>query len=301
MDRRLVTDLLGRCTFPDAGAHVACAVSGGADSSALLALAVEAGCEATAIHVDHGLRPGSASEADVVARTAEHLGARFHAETIRLEPGPNLEARARSARYSVLPAGVMTGHTADDQAETVLGNLMRGAGLEGLSGMRPGTRHPILGLRRSETVSLCRTLGLEIIEDPSNADPTYRRNRIRLEVLPLLDDVADRDLVPIICRQADVAREASDRLEDEAAGLDPTDARALAGAPPVLARIAVRRWLRTRSPERHPPDAATVERVMAVARLESRSTEIGGGWRVVRRSGVMELVPRATATPDERH
>ncbi len=298
MDRCHLAELLGRCTFPAPGTRVVCAVSGGADSTALLVLAAESGCEATAIHVDHGLRAGSASEAEVVARTARILGVGFRSEEVRVDPGPNLEARARAARYAVLPAGVMTGHTADDQAETVLLNLLRGAGLEGLAGMRPGPRHPILALRRRETEEVCRTLGLETVDDPSNTDVTYRRNRIRLEVLPLLGDVADRDLVPIICRQADLARDAADHLGCEAAGLDPTDARSLAGAPEVLARVAVRRWLRGRSPELHPPDAATVERVLAVARLESRATEIGGGWRVVRHRGALTLEPPPGGTSD---
>ena len=111
-----------------------CAVSGGADSLALLVLAVEAGCVR-----DRGPRRprpagGSAAEADVVRAAAAGLGAGFVSERVVVEPGPNLEARARAARYSVLPAGVLTGHTADDQAETVLLNLMWGAGLDGLAG-----------------------------------------------------------------------------------------------------------------------------------------------------------------------
>src|SRR5438105_1748979 len=107
-------DLLPRCTFPPAGSDVACAVSGGADSLALLVLAVAAGCRATAVHVDHGLRAGSAADADVVRDAARRLGAGFRAERVDVGAGPNLEARARVARYAVLPPDVLTGHTADD-------------------------------------------------------------------------------------------------------------------------------------------------------------------------------------------
>ncbi|MDP8987899.1 MAG: 7-cyano-7-deazaguanine synthase, partial [Actinomycetota bacterium] len=82
---------------------MAAAVSGGADSSALLVLAVEAGCDVTAVHVDHGLRPGGEAEAEAVAALAHRLGARFVARRVTVVPGPNLEARARSARRSVLP------------------------------------------------------------------------------------------------------------------------------------------------------------------------------------------------------
>src|SRR5690606_19512117 len=95
-DRPLVDELLGRCSFAVAGTPVVCAVSGGADSLALLVLATAAGCDVTAVHVDHGLRPGSDREADVVASAAERFGARFRAEKVDVAPGPNLEARARS-------------------------------------------------------------------------------------------------------------------------------------------------------------------------------------------------------------
>ena len=281
---------MGRCTFPPAGTAVVCAVSGGADSLALLVLAVAAGCRPTAVHVDHGLRMGSAAEADVVRKAAEWLGASFRAERLTVAPGPNLEARSRAARFAVLPPGVLTGHTADDQAETVLLNLMRGAGLAGLAGMGPAG-HPILGLRRSETRDLCRSLGLEWVEDPSNADPAYRRNRVRAELLPLLEDIAGRDVVPVLARQAGVLGTEAQLLDSLAAGLDPTDARALAAAPVALARRAVRRWLVEASGEDHPPDLASVERLLAVARGEARAADVGGGRRVLRRGGRLRIAP----------
>ena len=138
----LRASLLTRCTFPAAGTRVACAVSGGADSTALLALAVAAGLDVTAVHVDHGLRPGSAHEADVVRANAERLGAAFRAERVQVADGPNLEARAREARYAILPPGALTGHTADDPAETVLLTLLRGAAQreQGLGGAWPHRR-----------------------------------------------------------------------------------------------------------------------------------------------------------------
>ena len=270
--------LLPRATFPPPGTAVTCAVSGGADSLALLALAVAAGCEVTAVHVDHGLRPGSGAEAERVAAAADRLGAGFVAERVVVGAGPNLEARARAARYAVLPAGALTGHTADDQAETVLLNLVRGAGLDGLAGIRPGPTKPLLGLRRSETRELCVELGLEPFEDPSNADLSLRRNRVRHELLPLLDAIGERDVVAVVARQAALLGEDADLLDELAAALDPTDARALGDAPPPLARRAVRRWLRGE----HPPDAATVERVLAVARGEAKAADVGGGRRVRR-------------------
>jgi tRNA(Ile)-lysidine synthase len=275
--------LLARCSFPPAGTAVTCAVSGGADSTALLALAMAAGCRATAVHVDHGLRAGSAAEADVVAATATALGAAFRAVRVTVADGPNLEARARAARYAALPTDVLTGHTADDQAETVLVNLLRGAGLDGLAGMGPA-RHPILRLRRTETQALCAALGLTVVDDPSNADPRHRRNRIRHELVPLLDAIAERDVSALLARQADTLRAEAELLDSLAAAIDATDAAALAAAPDALARRAVRRWLA----DPYPPDAAAVERVLAVARGEAVACEVDGGRRI-RRSGMRLL------------
>jgi tRNA(Ile)-lysidine synthase len=278
--------LLPRCRFAAAGTEVTCAVSGGADSLALLVLAVAARTRVTAVHVDHALRAGSEDEALVVAHAAERFGAAFRAARVEVAPGPNLEARARAARYAALPADVLTGHTADDQAETVLLNLLRGAGLDGLAGMR-SARRPLLDLRRSETRALCETFGLRPVEDPSNDSPAFRRNRVRHELLPLLDAIAERDIVPVLGRQAELLRDEADLADALAADLDPTDARALTTAPVALARRAVRRWL---SGE-HPPDGAAVERVLAVARGERRACEVAPGVRVERHQQRLRLAP----------
>lgn len=282
-------DLLPRCRFPVPGTAVTCGVSGGADSLALLVLAVEAGCEVTAVHVDHGLREGSAADAEVVAAAAARFGAGFRSVEVAVAPGPNLEARARVARHAALPAGALLGHTADDRAETLLLNLLRGAGLHGLGALRADDRHPLVALRRRETAALCATLGLRPVQDPTNRDPAFRRNRVRAEVLPLLDAVAGRDVVPLLARTAEAAAEAADHLDGEAADLDPTDVPALVAAPPVLARATLRRWLRQCSNEAHPPSAATLDRVLDVVGGRSRATDVGGGWRVRRRAGRLLL------------
>ncbi|HEY6472716.1 MAG TPA: tRNA lysidine(34) synthetase TilS, partial [Acidimicrobiales bacterium] len=282
----LVADLLTRCTFPPPLTPLACAVSGGPDSIALLVLAAAAGCDVTAIHVDHGLRPGSAHEADVVAAAAAKVGAHFEAKTVTVEPGPNLEARARGARFSVLPEDVATGHTMDDQAETVLINLLRGAGADGLAGMAPGFRHPMLGLRRCETHRLCRATGLDLVDDPTNADPAFVRNRVRHELLPLCAEVAGRDPVPLLARQAGVLRDEVELLDALAAGTlpDPSDARTVARTPRPVARRALRTWLRTQPDSRsgsgsgaaHPPSLAEVDRVLDVAAGKAVGTELSG-------------------------
>ena len=266
-------------------------MSGGADSLALLVLGRAAGLDVTAIHVDHGLREGSAGEAEVVRAAARRYGARFEARSVTVEPGSNLEERARHARRLALPPDAMTGHTADDQAETVILNLVRGAGLDGLAGIRPGPTKPILSVRRSETHELCAEEGLVPIEDPSNAEPAFRRNRIRADVMPLLDAVAQRDVAAVIARQAELLRDDAELLDSLAEAIDPTDARALRSAPIPLARRAVRKWLARDAggPDQHPPDAASVERVLAVARNAVVACELPGGRRVTRSGGRLNL------------
>jgi tRNA(Ile)-lysidine synthase len=307
----LAGDLLSRCGPPLApqGATsraptgdarpVPLAVSGGPDSLALVVLVARAGLEAVAIHVDHGLRPGSAGEAELVREAARRFGLGFERRRVEVAPGPDLEARARRARYEVLPEGVLLAHTMDDRAETMLINLMRGAGLDGLTSMRPvGTspagrqlRRPLLGLRRLETRSLCDAEQLEPFADPSNDDPRFLRNRVRAELLPLIAKIAARDVVPILARQADLLAAEADLLDELAAPLDPTDARQLDAVPPPLARRALRRWLRSAaaSPELHPPSAAEIDRVLEVVGRRARGCELVGGRFLRRRSGRLYL------------
>lgn len=287
-------DVAARCRFPAPGTSVACAVSGGADSLALLVLAVDAGLDVTAVHVDHGLRPASSSEANVVAAAAVDLGARFRAEAVTVAPGGDLEARARAARRSVLPPGTLYGHTADDQAETVLLALLRGAALDGLSGMR-ADGHPLLGLRRTETEAVCAEVGLVPVRDPSNTDPRFRRNRVRHELVPLLDDIAERDVTALVARTAGLLADEADHLDHLAAGIDPTDARALSAAPVPLARRALRRWLREFDDQRRPPDAAGIERVLAVARGDAVAAQLPGGVEVRRSRQRLVARPPETA------
>ena len=284
---RTLNSLLPRCTFPGPDTPVACAFSGGADSTALVALAHAAGCAVTAIHVDHGLRASSSDESAQAAALAEAIGVNFELVTVDVAPGPNLEARARAARRAALPPGAMTGHTADDQAETMLINLLRGAGTSGLAGIRPGPTKPILALRRTETRQLCDVLALTVVEDPTNLDPRFVRNRVRSELLPLLDDIAGRDVRALLARAAELLGDDADLLDELAGTLDPTDAKALAVADPRLARRALRAWL---TEDGYPPDLATVDRVLDVARGTARACEIGGGRRVERKAQQLRIV-----------
>ncbi len=285
-DSRLQS-LIERCTFPASGLPLSCAVSGGADSLALLVLATSAGCDVTALHVDHGLRPGSDDEADRVEYAARRLGARFVSLRVEVGAGPNLEMRAREARRSALPPRAATGHTMDDQAETVLLRLLRGTGPDGLAAMRRGEEHPLLALRRADTVEVTRSAGLDPLDDPTNRDPSILRNRVRHELLPLCSALAGRDVTPLLARLASLAAEDAEFLSAEADMLDPTDAAALSNAPPPLSRRALRNWIRGDGPD--PPDLAAVERVLAVARGEVIGTEVAPGTRVRRTAGRLRV------------
>ncbi|HVM66195.1 MAG TPA: tRNA lysidine(34) synthetase TilS [Acidimicrobiales bacterium] len=285
----LVDALLGRCEFPAPGEPVDCAVSGGPDSLALLVLATAAGCCVTAWHVDHGLRAGADAEAALVAAAAARYGAAFRRVAATVAPGPNLEDRARRARFDALPSGVCTGHTADDQAETVLLALLRGAGVDGLAGMAPA-HHPLLGLRRSETAALCRAEGLATVDDPTNRDPAILRNRVRHELLPLANELAGRDLVPVLARTAAVLRGDAELLAAHAAAVDATDALALAAAPTPSARRAVRAWLAQYAT--YPPSVAAVDRVISVARGEAVACEVAGVGRIQRHAQRLSVQPK---------
>jgi tRNA(Ile)-lysidine synthase len=215
--------------------------------------------------------------------------------TVSVPSGPNLEERARRARFDALPTDAATGHTADDQAETVLVNMLRGGALDGLAGMRPGPRHPILALRRSETRTLCAEVGLDPVVDPSNDDPAFVRNRVRHELVPLLDAIAGRDVAAVISRQAGLIRSDIDLLDDLARRIDPTSAEEVAAHPVSLARRAVREWLR--DPSGHPPSAAAVDRVIQVAQMQAAGTEIDGGRRVRRTAGRLRVEDRYPSAP----
>lgn len=255
----------------------------------MLVLAVAAGLEVTAVHVDHGLREGSDAEARIVADAARTLGASFRSERVAVTDGGDLEARARAARWEVLGPEALTGHTADDQAETLLINLLRGSGLDGLAAMEAGGRHPILELRRADTVGLCDALGLQPVEDPSNRDQRFVRNRVRHELLPLMAAISGRDVVPLLVRTSEISREASAELEVASAWIDPTSAADLVAASKTLASVALRRWLTTA--DGYAPSSAEIERVMAVATGRVVACQLSRGRTVRRTAGVLRIEP----------
>ncbi len=241
---------------------VAC--SGGADSLALLSAAIFEGHKIDArvigVTVDHGLQPDSAGHAERVVAQMARMGADETASaTVRVDAGGRgTEAAAREARYAVLEQMtehfgadlVLLGHTRDDQAETVLLGLTRGSGARSLAGMRPGFdayRRPLLDVSRDDTLTAAQVEGLDIWEDPHNADPAFTRSRVRHVVLPMLERELGPGVRDALARTADALREDAALLDDLAnAAYDEVstdtglDAIALAAQPVAIAHRVLR-------------------------------------------------------------
>lgn len=254
-------------------------------------LAREAGRSFTVWHVHHGLRAAADDDAEAVARFAADLGAPFERRDVGLAVGPDLEHRARAARYAALPADVCVGHTADDRAETVLLNLGRGAGPAGVAARMGLVRRPILRLRRRETMAVCAAAGIEPLDDEMNHDDAHRRVAVRRHLLPAFAATFDRDPVPLLNRHADLMADALAVVEELADALDPTDCRALRDAPAAVASEALRRWLGATLGSLHGIDRAAVERVLHVVHGTHRAAELPGGHRVARTGGVLRVEP----------
>ncbi len=265
-------DPLGLPTREDTPLVVA--VSGGVDSSVLLHLLRSAIANPlVAAHLDHGLRPVDELDADLAAlRTlCTRLSVPLVTRSVNIrrsafEHSESLESAGRRERLqflaeTALECGsslVALAHHADDQAETVLFRLLRGAGARGLAAMRPVSHlrvngspiqilRPLLPFRKSDLLQIAKKSEIPFHEDSSNATNAFARNRIRNILLPALHAVLDRDPVPALARSASLLAEDEDFLQSLAAHLDPESAtlsvRALVDlAAPVLSRVLVQ-WL----------------------------------------------------------
>ena len=228
------------------GARLLVGVSGGPDSTALLSSLVELreSCEIElhVAHVDHGLRPESGGDAAYVRRLCARWNVpttvrRVDVDALQREERLSMEDAARKARHTVFleeatatgAEAIVLGHTADDHIETALLNLLRGAGLRGLAGMselaesafmRPDGKRvpiirPLLSMTRAEVMNYLRERRLRPREDASNTDPAHLRNRVRHELLPLLEDIRT-GASEAIGRASEDARRALEYLESQA-------------------------------------------------------------------------------------
>ncbi len=222
------------------GNRVVVAVSGGADSISLLRLMDATGFlppgELRAAHFHHGLRPSAEEDADFVSKTCRELQIPCQIGYWRANRPSTLgEAAARQARYAFLQSAsekvgaryLLIAHSAEDQAETILHQVLRGSGLRGLSGI-PQTRNltasltllrPLLAFRRQELRDYLESLRQSFREDPSNASPQFTRNRIRHQLLPLANSLLPNDIVESLCRLGRIADESQSAMESQAAKL----------------------------------------------------------------------------------
>lgn len=291
---RLVKTVRSRRLF-EPGHHLLVALSGGPDSVALLTLlhrlAPRWRLRLTAVHFNYGLR-GKESDEDqaFVVSLCESLGIPLLCKALDVQTRPrrvSLQAVARELRYRAVTtlAGecgadrIVLGHTADDQAETVLLWLLRGSGLAGLAGM-PAAREgfivrPLYEVRRRDIVAYLSQHGQSYRQDSSNMKPVYVRNRIRHELIPVMHQIAP-SVIAALCRMADLCREDEQYLEAQVAGFASTliceDGQGgywvkrgpVLALPPALQRRLLREALRRCHPFRRPPALATVEAVRAV-------------------------------------
>ncbi len=286
---------------PPRGGTLVVGLSGGKDSvaltDALASLRRRRGFRVVAAHLDHGLRPGSPEDVAFCAALCEKLDVPFRAGTadVRARAGRErggLEQAARRERYAYLrrvrdeerAAAIAVAHTRDDQAETLLLRLLRGAGATGLAGMRPRAGdvvRPLLAVSREEVLAHLRERGLEWREDPSNADTAHRRNRVRHELIPYLEVRFNPGIKAALARTASLLADEAVHVRAEAESLLGAIAReeggalvlgraALAAAPTAVARATIRQAL-ARSGGLALVGALHVERVLHLARAKAPS------------------------------
>jgi tRNA(Ile)-lysidine synthase len=290
------------------GTPVVTLLSGGRDSVCMLDLAVRAvGATAvTALHVNYGLRDDSAEEERHCATLCESLGAGLAIERPRRPEGPgNLQAWARDRRYAAAAAiaerdgaTIVTGHTADDQVETILYRLASSPSRRALLGMRPHDgrlARPLLGFTRAETTSYCERRGLAWCEDSSNAESTYARNRVRHGLLPELAKIHPAAAQNVL-RTAALLRDEAEVLEvlvnaeiDGSPGSPrgTVTLERLAELPPALRRLVLQRLADGAAGRPVPGAARFAEQVVGLRRTGTAMLDLGGGVRAVVEGGLL--------------
>lgn len=291
-----------------AGTPIVAMLSGGRDSVCLLDLAARLlGPEAvTALHVNYGLRDDAGEDEAHCAALCERLGARLEVERPRRPEGPgNLQAWARDSRYAAaarlaLPGGaaIATGHTADDQVETILYRLASSPSRRALLGMRRrdgSLVRPLLDFTRAQTTAYCEQRGLAWRDDPTNAGDDYARNRVRHGLAPALAAIHPAAARNVL-RTAELLRDEAEVLDalvdaeldgsgDAARGTISLER--LAELAPALRRLVVQR-LADRAAGRPVPGAANhADEVASLRRTGRAMLDLGGGVRAVAERGVL--------------
>jgi tRNA(Ile)-lysidine synthase len=288
------------------------ALSGGADSAALGHLLASEARSFRAVHVNHGLADSTSLEK---AARAVAVRLDIDLEVVNTEVGDaaSFEGQARRARYRALLGSLqegewlLTAHTLDDQAETVLMNLLRGSGSSGLAGIPPSSRplaRPMLRVSRSETRELAGLAGLPFRDDPTNLDAGLTRNAIRLEVLPTLSSRFNPRLIEALARVADLTRADDSVLRGQARSLSVLTRGSsvavaigeLSAVPGPIADRVLRDCLsRVRPP--YSGTAGEMERIWAVALGDSGRTSLAGGINVTVEGPLLVFGPEPGSSP----
>ena len=289
------------------GDHVLVACSGGPDSTTLLhvlhRLRNELGITLCVASIDHGLRAESVTEVEQVEAFVSTLGVPFYSTRLDLTiEGASIQARARELRYRALQeiarshgaARIAVGHTQDDQAETVLARMLRGAGVRGLGGIEArrsdGVIRPLLDCRRSDVRAYAADRALPFVDDPSNHQRAFERVRLRHEVLPMLA-AEDPRVVEHLCALSDEAAELNAYLDARLPELPPEGDRSVLAETvsefPAPIRI---RWLRSWI-EQETGLTPNRSHLTEVGRLLTGQGEVllGSGWSVCRQGRGLSL------------
>jgi tRNA(Ile)-lysidine synthase len=293
-----------------AGAAVVVLLSGGRDSVCLLDAAVALGCSARALHVNYGLRDEAGQDEAHCAALCERLGV---ALDVRRAARPedasgNLQAWARDVRYAAATAAaggdlVAVGHTASDQAETILYRLAASPGRRALLGMRPRSGRlvrPLLTVTREETGAWCRARGLAWRDDATNASEDFARGRVRHGLLAALEAVDARAAANVV-RTSELLREEAEVLDvvvdTTLAGRDRIALAYLADLPPALVRLIVRRLAEAATGGLCARASARLEDILALG--AAGAVDVGDGARAVVEAGVLrfEVTPPLRRPP----
>ena len=296
-----------------AGAPVVVMLSGGRDSVCLLDVArrLAGPGSASALHVNYGLRDEADDDEACCAELCVRLGVGLVVERAAAPRRGNLHAWARDLRYGAAArlalargARVATGHTASDQAETVLYRLAASPGRRALLGMRARDGRlvrPLLEVTRAQTAAYCRERGLQWREDAANDDPAYARARVRNSLLPVLRGLnpgAERNIVRTAARLRDEAEVLDAAVAEALAGRDRLEGRELAALPTALARLLLRRLAENAAGCPVPQAAERLDELVALtAAPGSAELSLGGGLRAVSEYGTLRFAagePRAT-------
>jgi len=287
------------------------ALGGGADS-AVAAWAVAQHAETRGVFVRHGLI-GSAQLEKSALDLGNSIGINVTIVDAPVDEGSSLEDRARRARWLAIESEaedaetIVTGHTQDDQAETVLMNLLRGSGSAGIAGMlrsRPGVARPLMGISRADLREAAERLALPFVDDPANTDSSHLRNRIRLSLLPHLESDYRPGIRTVLARAGSLAAADDHMIEDLAADIPLVDddgavlvpSAVLATVDPAVASRAIRMALR-RLLAPYAGSAADVMSVLGVADGKTDTATLTNGVVAIREGPYVAIVPARNALP----